>query len=150
MAVYTVDAALTASDPANNQFKTIQEAIDAARGADPQSEADRITIEIKASAVEYTGVNVAGMSNSVLNLKDAKFITLAGAGAGTSAVCPSVRRTAPVWGAVLHDWPPYCPSVTRYLLHGGGAGDFLALRQLCSPLVSVQRKPERCFDCRGR
>lgn len=32
MAVYTVDAALTASDPANNQFKTIQEAIDAARG----------------------------------------------------------------------------------------------------------------------
>ncbi len=84
MAVYTVDAALTASDPANNQFKTIQEAIDAARGADPQSEADRITIEIKASAVEYTGVNVAGMSNSVLNLKDAKFITLAGAGAGNT------------------------------------------------------------------
>ena len=33
MAVYTVDAALTASDPANNQFKTVQEAIDAARGA---------------------------------------------------------------------------------------------------------------------
>ena len=84
MAVYTVDAALTASDPANNQFKTIQEAIDAARGADPQSEADRITIEIKASTVEYTGVNVAGMSNSVLNLKDAKFITLAGAGAGNT------------------------------------------------------------------
>lgn len=84
MAVYTVDAALTASDPANNQFKTIQEAIDAARGADPQSEADRITIEIKASAVEYTGVNVAGMSNSVLNLKDAKFITLSGAGAGNT------------------------------------------------------------------
>lgn len=84
MAVYTVDAALTASDPANNQFKTIQEAIDAARGVDPQSEADRITIEIKASAVEYTGVNVAGMSNSVLNLKDAKFITLAGAGAGNT------------------------------------------------------------------
>lgn len=84
MAVYTVDAALTASDPANNQFKTIQEAIDAARGAAPQSEADRIMIEIKASAVEYTGGNVAGMSNSVLNLKDAKFITLAGAGAGNT------------------------------------------------------------------
>ena len=84
MAVYTVDSALTASDSANNQFKTIQEAIYAARGANPQSEDDRITIEIKASAVEYTGENVAGMSNSVLNLEDAKFITLAGAGAGNT------------------------------------------------------------------
>ena len=57
-------------------------------------------------------------------------------------------RSVPVCGAPLQfevlfclTGPPYCPNVTRYLLHGGGAGDFPALRQLRSPLVSVQRKP---------
>ena len=59
-------------------------------------------------------------------------------------------RPIAVCGTPLQFEVPYCPSVTGYFLHGGGAGDLPPLRQLRSPLVSVQRKPGRRFDRRRR
>ena len=41
-----VDASLTASDPVNHKYKTVTEAIAAAKAMDPQSEADRVVVDI--------------------------------------------------------------------------------------------------------